>query len=257
MSSFIHREVAKTKVNQEEVYVCMYVHGEILVNLSFFKKTEVGFEELLSHDVTPEVSKELIRKVRTNDVEKVTPEEYEVFNRSLDNYNFLMTRTIKEVVNKTEKNMKVKHVGEIAGFHYIVSKSKELDVCQIYMLQKSGKENGFEVGRIPALLIEMVILDYVHRVNINYKATYFMIEQNQFIALKRSNKNSRIISVIKIDALPETVSASKAYMIKEKTQHEYTLLSIQESTPDLMEGLKTESVQIINQFIKQMNLTPK
>jgi hypothetical protein len=255
MSTFINREIAKTILNGKEIYVCMYVHDAVLVNLSFFKKTEVGFEEMLRHDVTAEEGKELIRKVRANEVEKVTPEELTVFNRSLDKYNFFMARQIKETINKTVKDMKVDYVGEIAGMNYLVAKSKEVPVKQIYMLQKSGVENGFEIGMLPAPFVEMTILDYIHHYKVGAKPSYFMIDENQFIGVKKTSNEAPIVYVVKIDTLPDSVSASKAYMIKKKNNYEYMLLPIQESTPQLMQGLQEEGKKIINQFIKEMNMT--
>ncbi|PLS19681.1 hypothetical protein CVD28_04505 [Bacillus sp. M6-12] len=254
MSSFIHREIAKTTLNGEEIYVCMYVHEEVLVNLSFFKKTDVGFEEMLRHDVPAETGKELVRRVRANDVEKVTPTELKVFNQSLNMYNILLSKEIKGLVSKSVNGMKVEYVGELAGMNYIVSKSDEMKIQQIYMLQKAGVESGFEIGRIPAPFVEMILLDYVHHNKVGEKASYFMVDQNQFFGLKES-KSSRIIYVVKIDVFPESVSATKAYMISKKNHYEYTLLPIQESTPQLMSGLQEEGKKIINQFIKEMNMT--
>lgn len=254
MSTFIQREVAKTTLEGNEVYICMHVHEEVLVNLTFFKKTEVGFEELLRHDVSAETGKELVRRVKANEVEKVTPLEAKVFHQSLIKHNLFLTGMIKKVVNKTSKDMKAEYVGEVAGIHYLVAKTKGLPLNQVYFLQKSGEENGLEIGKIPAPFVEMVLLDYIHHVNVTAQPLYLMVEEHQFVGVKKSNQHSQILYVVKIDVFPDSVSASKAYMISKKSPHEYMLLPIQESTPELMEGLKKEGKTVINQFLKQMNI---
>jgi hypothetical protein len=252
LSTFIHREIAKTTIAEEEVYVCMYVHENILVNLLFFRKIVTGFEELIKQKVTPEHSKELVRRVRENEVEKVTKKEAKFFNESLNQHEYRLAVEIKETLSKTNQEIKVEHVGAVAGLQYLVVTSKHMEVLQLYMLQRG--DEGFSAGYVPAQFVEMTLLDYVHHMKFKDKPIFIMIDENQYFTLKKSNSNSRIIYVVKVDMFPESVSASKAYMISKKNLYDYVLLPIEESTPELIEGLKEEGKKMVDAFIKKMNI---
>lgn len=253
MSTFINREIAKMTIDNHEIYVCMYVHGEITVNLTYFEKTKQGFKELLIHNVSDDIKRELVQRTRSNRVEKVTPLEAKTFNESLNKYNYLLAKKMKEVLKKRVATMKIDFIGEIAGVHYLVSSSSSMDVKQLFLLQPSKTEGEYEIGVVPPLYVEMIVLDYVHHVQIKNKPTYLMVTDKQIIGLKKKDRLAPIIYVVSIDITIDSISASKAYMISKKSNYEYTLLSTDNNTPELMEGLKKEGQSIVDQFVEVMN----
>lgn len=253
MSTFISREIAKMTIDKREIYVCMYVHGETTVNLTYFEKIKEGFKELLIHNVSDDLKNELVKRTRSNSVDKVTPLEAKAFNESLNRYNYLLATKMKEVLKKRVSTMKIDYIGEIAGIHYLVSSASIMDVKQLFLLQPSKTEGEYEIGVVPPLFVEMIVLDYVHHVQIKNKPTYLMVTDKQIIGLKKKDKLSRIIYVVSIEITIDSISASKAYIISKKSNYEYTLLSSENNTPELMEGLKKEGQSIVDQFAEVMN----
>lgn len=247
---FIDTSIAKTTIDSSEVYICVYVHDSMIVNVLFFQKTAEGFQELVAQEVKPEYAKELVRRVRENEVDKVTPEEAKLFNNSLNRYNFLFTEEIKKVLNKTSE-IQVNYVGSIAGLNYLVADSKITELNQLYMLQRS--KEGYSAGHIPPQFIEMTILDYVHHLKASEKPTFFMLDEKEYIAVKKS-KHSQYVYVVNIKVAPEQVSASKAYVIFKENQSEYSLLTIEKSNEVIMAKLKNEAETMVNDLIEKMNM---
>lgn len=251
--SFIERKIAMTTLDENEIYVCIYVYEDMIANLLFFQKTEEGFRELIQQEVKEGVGKELVRRVKDNEVEKISAEDAKLFERSLNKHEYQFAEAVKKTLNKSD-DVKVTHVGSVAGLHYLVSQSKLLDIQQLYMLQR-GKE-GISGGYLPAQFIEMTVLDYIHHIKNSDKPAFFMVSDNQYIALKK-RKNDSHVYVVRIDVMPESVSASKAYVVLKESHYSYRLLPLEKSNEQIMEGLKKEAKTMVDDFIKKMNMEQK
>lgn len=248
--SFIERKIAMTTIDENEVYVCIYTYGDMIANLLFFQKTEEGFTELIHQEVKEGVGKELVRRVRANEVEKVSIEDAKLFERSLNKHEYQFSEAVKKSLSKSE-DVSVKHVGSVAGLHYLVAKSTIVDVQQLYMLQR-GKE-GVSGGYLPAQFIEMTVLDYIHHVKASDTSAFFMLSDNQYIAFKK-RKNDAYVYVVGIDVSPDSVTASKAYVVLKESPYSYRLLPMEKSNEKIMENLKKEAKMMVDDFIQKMNM---
>jgi hypothetical protein len=255
LNTWMDRQITKMNINGEEIFVCIYVYGNALLNVSFFKKTEKEFQEILPFDVSTEYRNELIRRIRENHVEKITVSEKKKFHQFLSAYHFSVSKEIKHHIDQTLKHIKVDYIGEIAGMYYLISKEKNSSLYQAYWIQKRGIKEGYEAGKVPFSFLNFMILDYVHHAKIGETPKFIRIGENEFIGLKK--KQGNIIYVVQIHVFAESVSASKAYMIKKKNAYAYTFLPIEEISPDSMEGLQKEGKLLVNQFIKEANLVKK
>jgi hypothetical protein len=255
LNTWIDRQIAKMNINGEEIYVCIYVYGNALLNVSFFKKNEEDFQEILPYDVSTEYRNELIRRIRENHVEKITVSEREKFLQFLDAYHFRASREIKHHIDQTLKHIKVDYIGEIAGMYYIIFKEKNSFFYQAYWIQKRGIKEGYEAGKVPFSFLDFMILDYVHHAKIGEIPKFIRIGESEFVGLKKKQGNT--IYVVQIQSFPGSVSASKAYVIKKKNAYVYTLLPIEEVTPEIMEGLQKEGKLLVHQFIREANLIKK
>lgn len=248
--SFIERKIAMTTLDNNEVYVCIYTYGDMIANLLFFQKTKDGFTELIQQEVKAGHGKELVRRVRENEVVKVSVEDAKLFERSLNKYEHQFSETVKKSLEKSE-DVSVEFVGSVAGLHYLVSKSRIMDVHQLYMLQR-GKE-GVSGGYLPAQFMEMTVLDYIHHVKPTDTSSIFMVSDNQYIAFKK-RKNDSHVYVVGIDVTPESVTASKAYVVLKENHYSYCLLPLEKSNETIMGNLKQEAKSMIDEFIQKMNM---
>lgn len=251
--SFIDRNIAKTTIDDNEIYVCMYVYQNIITNLLFFKKTEEGFQELIQQEVKEGMGKELVRRVKENEVDKASSKEVKLFERSLNQHEYHFAETVKKKLNESGE-VSVEYVGSVAGLHYLVSKSKHLDISQLYMLQRD--KEGISGGYLPAQFIEMTVLDYIHHMKPSEQPVFFMVSENEYIAMKKK-KNAPYVYVVRIEVSPESVTASKAYVVLKENHYNYRLLPLEKSNEKIMESLKKEAQNMVDTFVKKMNMEQK
>ncbi|WCK56933.1 hypothetical protein PP175_27355 (plasmid) [Aneurinibacillus sp. Ricciae_BoGa-3] len=253
LNSSIEKKVAKITRGKEDIYVCMYVYESTLINLSFFKRVDQAFVELLKERVPHYYAQELIQRVRENQVEQVSKEELQLFLQQQDADVFRMTKGIKDVLNKTTRDMQVDYIGEVAGIYYLISKHKNASYYECYQLNKTMKEEDYGIHLLPPVYVETVLMDYLSHAKMGQPPLFLMVSENLFVGVQKTVKMENTVVISFIDVFPDSVSGSKAYLMKRMPDKNYIPLPMSQVTSETMETLQKESKQIINHFIRQMD----
>lgn len=256
MSGCIDKLISKVKVQDEEYIACMFMYHEWIVHFSFFQKIgDKQFKEVFLHLVSNQLAKELIRKVRNNEVAKVTLSEAKEFESYYNQTTYAKRKFIKSLFKRNNQSIKIDDVGEVAGHYYIVVQRTEMPYKEIYFVEEDRRKKELDLKTIPSEWMDIVILDYVHHHKIEVKPVYLAIDKQMIIGLKKHYPNAPILYVVNIQFKEKNyVSANKAHLISKNNSYQYRYLYIEEIKPALMESLEKESKWMIHDFVSRLGI---